>query len=181
MDAFESLIAMLLKRDGFWTTTSFKVDLTKAERREVGKPHMPRPEIDVLAYNGKWNKLLVVECKSFLDSRGVYFHDGALQPASTYKFFSNPVLRDVVLRRLKVQCVEAGLCPPNPSVEACLAAGHVANGTDRRALGNYFTANGWRLIDEEWIIAAIKKAADAGYENDVAHVVAKIILRNRSI
>ena len=181
MDAFESLGAMLLKRDGFWTTTSFKVCLSKAEKVEVGKPSLPRPEIDVLAYNGAANHLLVVECKSFLDSPGVLFTGGALQPATRYKLFSDATYREVVLRRLRQQCVETKLCPPDPTVEVCLAAGHIASRTDRAALGSYLKANDWRLIDEEWVIAAIKRAADAGYENDVAHVVAKIILRHRTI
>ena len=181
MDAFESLIAMLLKRDGFWTTTSFKVDLTKAEKREVGKPSLPRPEIDVLAYRGATNHLLVVECKSFLDSTGVHFAEGTLQPPKRYKLFSDSTYRKVVLRGLKRQCVKTGFCRPDPTVELCLAAGHVANRIDRAALGRNFDDNQWRLFDEEWVIAAIKKAAKAGYENDVAHVVAKIILRRRDI
>ena len=80
MDAFESVVAMLLKRDGYWTTTGFKVELSKAERRAIGKHSAPRWEIDVLAYKASINELLVVECKSFLNSTGVVFREGAFEP-----------------------------------------------------------------------------------------------------
>ena len=65
MDAFESLVAMLLKRDGYWTTTSFKVLLKREQKIEIGRPSSPRPEIDVLAYSGKDNHLLVLSASRF--------------------------------------------------------------------------------------------------------------------
>ena len=34
MDSFESLVATLLGREGFWVRSSFKVELTKAEKVE---------------------------------------------------------------------------------------------------------------------------------------------------
>ena len=181
MDAFESLMAMLLKRDGYWTTTSFKVLLTREEKIAIGRPSSPRPEIDVLAYRGKDNHLLVVECKSFLDSLGVIFADGSFQPATRYKMFSDDVYRNVVLGRLVKQCHEAGLCPSQPTVQLCLAAGHIASRTNRNVLKQHFDESGWLVFDEDWIVEAIRKAATAGYENDVAHVVAKIILRRKRL
>lgn len=57
MDAFESLVALLLHRDGYWTTTGFKVELTKEEKRRIGRPSSPRWELDVIGYN--LNKLIV--------------------------------------------------------------------------------------------------------------------------
>jgi hypothetical protein len=51
MDAFESVIAMLLRREGYWIHPSFKVELTKEEKRQVGKHSTPRWEIDLIAYN----------------------------------------------------------------------------------------------------------------------------------
>jgi hypothetical protein len=66
MDAFENLIAMLLRRDGYWTTTSVKVELTKDEKKSINRPSNPRWEIDVVAYKGATNQILAVECKSYL-------------------------------------------------------------------------------------------------------------------
>jgi|ERR1043166_7718100 len=58
-----------------WTATevrnSVKVELTKEEKRAIGRPSSRRWEIDVVAYSGKLNLLLAVKCKSFLNSRRV--------------------------------------------------------------------------------------------------------------
>jgi len=65
MDAFESLVAMLLRHDGYWTIPSFKVNLTKEEKRAIGRHSSPRWELDLIAYKGSTNEILAVECKSF--------------------------------------------------------------------------------------------------------------------
>jgi hypothetical protein len=100
MDAFEAVVAMLLRREGYWIIPSFKVDLTKEEKRTIDRRSSPRWEIDLVAYKGATNELVAVECKSFLDSRGVIFQDGSLQPESTYKLLTEPKLREVVLTHL---------------------------------------------------------------------------------
>ena len=71
MDAFETVVASILQRQGYWTLTSVKVELTKAEKVKIGRHSSPRWELDVVAYRGKGNEVLAVECKSFLDSPGV--------------------------------------------------------------------------------------------------------------
>ena len=71
MDYFENVIKTLLEGEGYWVRQSFKVNLTKEEKREVGKYSIPRPEIDLLAYKPNENRLLAFEAKSFLDSPGV--------------------------------------------------------------------------------------------------------------
>src|SRR3990167_7524540 len=71
MDSFETLVGSLLEKDGFWVRTSVKVELTPEEKRKIGRPSSPRWELDLVAYKAKSNELLVVECKSFLDSPGV--------------------------------------------------------------------------------------------------------------
>lgn len=179
MDAFESLIEILLKRRGYWTHTSFKVELTREEKQAIGKPSSPRWELDVVAYKGSTNELLAIECKSFLDSTGVKFRDGAFDPPQRYKLFSDKNLRTVVLRRLARQLVEAGAVAARPSVTLCLAVGKMATMTDREALDKHMKKHRWRLFDEASIRSEIADAADSGYENDVAHVVAKLILRNQ--
>jgi len=55
MDAFESVVEMLLRREGYWTTTSFKVKLTPSEKRRIKKSTTPRREIDLVAYSGGRN------------------------------------------------------------------------------------------------------------------------------
>lgn len=177
MDAFESLISMMLRHQGYWTTTSFRVLLDKAEKREIGRASSPRWELDVVAYKGRGNEVLAVECKSFLDSRGVVFRGGAFEPAERYKLFTDPVLRTAVLRRLGMQLQESGACADSPSIRLCLASGKIARETNRTALKAHFDANGWLLFDETWVKERLADASRSGYENDVAFVVSKLLLR----
>src|SRR5689334_11602038 len=106
MDAFESLISMLLRHNGYWTIPSFKVELTKAEKRKIDRFSSPRWEIDLVAYKGSTNEVLAIECKSLLDSRGVVFEAGEFSPTERYKMFTDLVLRKVVLKRLSKQLVK---------------------------------------------------------------------------
>ena len=77
------------------------------------------------------------------------------------------------------QLCERDSCLPNPSVKLCLAAGHIADKSDRKALTKHFEQKGWRLFDEDWAFEQLGKAATSRYENDVAHVVAKLLVRRK--
>jgi hypothetical protein len=181
MDAFESLISMLLRHDGYWTTPSFKVELTKQEKRLIGRSSSPRWEIDLVAYKGSTNELLAVECKSFLDSTGVIFRNGSFEPTQRYKLFTDPTLRKVVLNRLRRQIVKTGACASAPTVRLCMAAGKIAGKTDRDDFAAHFAKMRWWLFDEEWIKTRLLAASKRGYENDVAFVVSKLLLRERNV
>jgi hypothetical protein len=180
MDAFEQVVSEMLWMDGFWVQTSVKVNLTPKEKESVGKRTMPRPELDIVAYRGRDNLLYVVECKSYLNSRGVTFAglSGAdAVTAGRYKLFSdaNPKLRKVVFNRLRRQLTESGACPPIPAsnVRLCLACGHIA-GKDGSKLREHFEARKWELWDEDWLRKHLKEMANSKYENQVSHVVAKL-------
>lgn len=70
MDAFEDLVGMLLERKGYWIRSGVKVELSKEEKRQIGRPSSPRWELDIVAYKGSGNSLLVVECKNLIIGSG---------------------------------------------------------------------------------------------------------------
>ncbi|MCY2930649.1 MAG: hypothetical protein NTV86_14360 [Planctomycetota bacterium] len=180
MDAFEDVIAGLLEREGYWIRRSFKVELTKAEKRRVGKASAPRWEIDLIAYKPATSTILAVECKSFLDSMGVFHHalvDKKPEGANRYKLFNQDHLWRVVFKRLVRQLAEQGACRPKTKVQLCLAAGKIASEKDRTALVKHFKKRKWLLFDHEWIMSRLQKVAESGYSNDVAAVVAKLLLK----
>ncbi len=177
MDAFEAVVAMLLRRQGYWTFPCFKVELTKVEKRAIGRHSSPRWEIDLVAYKGATNELIAIECKSFLDSKGVIFQDGTFQPPKTYKLFTDPTLRKVVLGRLRKQLVALRSCRPRPRVRLALATGKIARTTNRSRMLAHFKAKGWILYDDNWIRSKLCELRDTGYEDNVAFVVAKLALR----
>jgi hypothetical protein len=178
MDAFEQLVAEILWMDGHWVRTSVKVELTKEEKRRIGRPSSPRWELDTVAYNGRDNLLRVVECKSYLDSLGVQAKgfDAKSDNASRYKLFNNASLRDTVFRRLQLQFDEQGFCAPNPSVKLCLACGKIDE-RSREAIGQIFVGQGWELWDESWLRERLGRMAAKGYENQISSVVSKLLLR----
>jgi hypothetical protein len=179
MDAFETVISTLLRREGYWTIPNFKVELTKKDKQQIGRPSSPRWEIDLIAYNGLTNEVLAVECKSYLDSLGVVFRHGHFDTPKVYKLFVDDPLRKVVLHRLARQLERIKACRPKPKIQLCLAAGKIAKRSNLPELKAHFAANKWQLFDPEWITDRLKEAGHSGYENDVTFVVTKLLERNR--
>lgn len=182
MDAFESLVATVLRHQGYWVWPSFRVALTKENKRTIGRPSSPDWEIDIVAYKGATNRLFVVECKSYIDSSGVleraFSQDEAdRKHTARYKLFNDENLRNIVLSRLEEQLVAIGACQDNPLVTLCLAAGNVKSEKDRVSLHTRFTQNMWLLWDENWLKEQLCDIAARGYQNDIAAITAKLLLR----
>ena len=182
MDAFEQLVSEILWMEGYWVRTSVKVELTKDEKKAIGRPSSPRWELDIVAYSGRDNILRVVECKSYLDSRGVVLRafDGSNEKdAERYKLFVDGQLRKVVFERLRRQFADSGACLPNATIKLCLACGRIASDADRGGLHKHFAERGWDLLDERWLRARLKIMSDRGYENQVSAVVARLLLKGK--
>jgi hypothetical protein len=181
VDAFEEIVAGVLRRQVWWTMISVKVELTKKEKIKIERHSSPRWELDVVAYKGATNELMVVECKSLLDSYGVRvatFEGDREKDETRYKLFFEKRLRAVVFSRLRKQMVKSGLCRAKPKVRLGLAAGKV-NG-DAVRLREIFDERGWTLVSPENIRNALLDLEGAGYENSVAHMTAKIITRGEA-
>ncbi len=180
MNAFEQITASLFRAEGYWTINGFKVDLSKEGKKEIGKPSLPRPEIDILAYKGTTNELIWVECKSYLDSGGVCYASftNPKDPGhERFKVFNYDTYRDVISYELIKQTTERGLVREGVTLNYCLVAGKVKTSKDRESLKDYFDTKGWLFKDESWLKSGLKKSAAMQYEDDVAMIVAKIIQR----
>ena len=91
MDYFEGLIKTLLEHDGYWVRQSFKIGLTKQEKRDIGKHSMPGPEVDILTFKPEMNHVIAFESKSYLDSPGVKLaelEESYDIPEGRYKLFT---------------------------------------------------------------------------------------------
>jgi hypothetical protein len=60
----------------------------------------------------------------------------------------------------------------------CLAAGKVRSSADERALEEWFEARGWEFWGPDWVAEGVRELSLGSYENDVATIVSKIIMRN---
>jgi hypothetical protein len=88
---------------------------------------------------------ITLECKSYLDSRGVAlkaFAGTDSKSAERYKLFSDDNLRALVCERLRTQLAECGACArPDTAVKLCLACGRIATTADREGLHKHFADN----------------------------------------
>lgn len=101
MNHFEAIIRTLLEADHYWVQSSFKVDLTLEEKRQIGKHSIPRPEIDLLSLDFAKYEVLVVEAKSLFDSPGVRLEELAEEhdiPDGRYKLFTSKRYRAIVFK-----------------------------------------------------------------------------------
>lgn len=179
MDAFEELVAEVLRSEGYWTQTSVKVELTKEEKVAIGRRSNPRWEIDVVAYDARLNEILAVECKSFLDSTGVQFNELLESDEVTrgrYKLFCERRTREVVLARLGRQFTERGFCRPGVTTRLAMAIGKSKKG-DAARIADLFAQQDWKLFDDCWLRKSLHRMAGDGYQNRVSSVVAKLLLR----
>jgi len=179
MDAFEQVVSEILWAQGYWVRRSFKVDLTKKEKARIGKPTAPRWEIDVVAYKPGKNELLAVECKSYLDSRGVTARsllDPDSKAAKRYKLFCDEKVNKVVPGALRRELSKLGLCSETGATKLCLVCGRIASERDREELAQLFAKNNWQLMDKKWLRGGLESMRKAGYENEVSAVVAKLLL-----
>jgi hypothetical protein len=142
---------------------------------------MPRPEIDVVAFKPGPNELLIVECKSYLDSGGVRV-EGFVGPDSAHKdrlkMFNVEPLRRVVTEKLLTQLRnEHLLLSSDPTIRYGLVAGKIKAGDEAR-LRAIFTDNGWLLVTPGELAQGLRKFSERGYEDDIVTMVVKILERN---
>jgi hypothetical protein len=182
MDAFETIAARYFEVQGFWTRVGVKVEITKPEKVALNNQSMPRPEIDVVAWKPSENRLLVIECKSYLDSTGVrieHLHgtDGAKD--DKFKLFNRAPLRDAIVHALLRQLRREGLIAgDDPSVEFVLIAGKIYSDHEPQLRARCKDA-GWRLVTPRELADGVRRFAERGYENDVITIVTKLLERNR--
>ncbi len=184
MNAFEDIVKLYLEEEGYWVRQSVKVNISKEAKREIGLPTMPRPEIDLIALNMKENELLLVEVKSFLDSQGVWFGYniiGEFPPdswaARRYRLFANSTFREVVTKKLREEFLQKGLVNEKTKINYALAVGkfYSSSESDTKA---FFSKEGWKLFTPQQIKEKIRELAEKGWEDNLATITAKLILRN---
>jgi len=183
MNAFESIVARFLESEGYWVRQSVKVDITKEDKRKIGLPTMPRPEIDLVALDVKGNELLLIEVKSFLDSYGVYFEavtDANDHMAARYRLFTDKVFRKIVSERIFQSYFDQGLIKKTTKINYALAAGNIHSDVDEQKIRKYFARQDpqWKIFSPTTIKDRIREWSDKGYEDDLVTITAKLVMRD---
>jgi hypothetical protein len=180
VDAFEDLVARVFRGEGYWTRQNYRITLTKQDKVALGKPSMPRPEVDVLAYQPVANKVIWAECKSYLDSSGVHidaFNGRNVVFAKRLKLFNDATLRELVTQRLLEQLEAELLTRPGATIEYWLVAGRLASvcADELRGFFDQPRKPKWVLKDRTWLISHLQAIVEKGYDDDVVSMVAKLL------
>ena len=131
MDHFETIACTLLEDAGYWVRRSFKVELTKEDKKALGKPSMPRVEIDLLAFKPSENLIVAFEAKSYLDSDGVRLEDITAsheQPEGRFKMFTCQRYRTALCEQLKRDLIAQELGTDQTVIKLGLIAANVHGG-----------------------------------------------------
>lgn len=178
MNAFETIVGQYLEAKGYWVRHSVKVIISTDEKREIGSPTMPRPEIDLVALGVEKNELILIEAKSLLDSQyGVYieaFTDDKNRDKDRYKLFTNPKFREIVTRQLRKEYLDQGLINDDTAIRYGLAAGRIR---DEGEIKEHFLKNGWMLFMPQDIKRTLSELSKKSWEDDVVTMTAKLLLR----
>jgi len=179
VDYFEGIIKTILEHEGYWVRQSFKVNLTKQEKKKIGKHSIPRPEIDILAFKPERNRVIAFEAKSFLDSSGVKvsdFEQSYKIPEGGYKLFTCDNYREIVFNRLKLDLIELGMGTSETQVSLGLIAGKVYQSKSEQ-IRELLKNRGMEFLSPEEIKQKVLSLAKMGYENDASIITAKILNR----
>jgi hypothetical protein len=179
MEYFETIIKTLLEHDGYWVRQSFKVNLTKKEKKQIGKASIPRPEIDLLAFKPNLQEVLALEAKSYFDSPGVRIDDLRSEfqiPEGRYKLFTCTNYRNIVFNRLIQDLNILGMVNGNVKIRLGLVAGKIYQERSTE-IRDYFESKGWFFWSPEDVRNKVNALAAKGYENEPAIITAKILMR----
>jgi hypothetical protein len=178
-DHFENLVCTLFEAEGYWVFQSFKVNLTKQEKQQIGKSTIPRPEIDLLVLNFHKNEIIAIEAKSFLDSPGVRVAElKALHniPQGRYKLFTCANYMNIVLTRLKQDLIDKQMANLSTNIRLGLVIGKVYS-SDALLIRQHTKKQGWLYWSPRLLKRKLRAQAARSYENNSAIISAKILLR----
>jgi len=194
MDAFEEIAAQLLEEENYWVKKSVKIDLTPKDKVALQNDNMPRPEIDIVAFDFKKNECLLIEVKSYLDSSGVDFKDinqnyTSPRGSGRYKLLTCSNYRRKIEYRLTRSTnikdkngkiirnieswVKRGLIKNDITFRYGLIAGNVKKGHSDK-IRKLFNKKRWLFWDANDIAKRIANLSNKGYENNRVTMVAKL-------
>jgi hypothetical protein len=181
MNAFEVIVGQYLEAKGYWVRHSVKLEISAEEKREIGTPTTPRPEIDLVALCVEKNELMLIEAKSMLDAQvGLdiqTFTDDKARYKNRYKLFTKLEFREVVTGWFKKEYLVQGLINDDTKIRYGLAVGKIRK-RDKKKIEEHFSRNGWVLFMRQDIKNTLSELSEKSWEDDVVTMTAKLLLRD---
>lgn len=176
MNQFEEISRYLLEAEGFWVQTGIKVEITPEQKRFLGKPTMPRPEVDIVAYKRSEDTLYLIEAKTYLNSKGVVY-DNIVKRDFTwdkYKILTYSDFQDIVGGELKADLIKKGLIHSKTKVRYGLIAAKLYKPKENDFYGLAKERN-WFFWGPDEVKSRLSRLINLGYEDNPYSIVAKII------
>lgn len=176
MDAFEHIVGLFLQEKNYWVRHSVKIELNKLDKRRIGLHTMPRPEIDLVAYNPVEDQLILIEVKSYLNSQGVTI--GSLsgktkKTSDRYRLLNNRAFQKIVTKRLIEEFLERGIIKKTTKVKYALAAGNVQEKSYSK-IKDYMRKRKYIFFEPSDIKQTIKNLSQKGWDDNIITVTAKL-------
>jgi hypothetical protein len=172
MDAFESIVARILEKNGYWVHQSVKISCTPDEKATFGARSAPTPEIDLVAFNGF--ELVLFEVKSFLDSDGVRLNGVTgvdADDGKKYKILNNVLYQELVTPRV----MKAFHVPNGTKVRYGLAAGNIYP-PDLKDILEHFRINvHLKLLTPDYLATELIALGNSVYVNDEVWMTIKLL------
>jgi len=147
MNAFEQIAAHFFEVQGYWTRVGTK-SMFQRKRSENSETEYATPRSRLAGFQPGSNQLLVMECKSWLDSTGVRVANFGEDPVHNkhMKLFNRDGLRELLTSKLLAQLRQEGLLPTtDPSIRYGLVAGKIKAGNEPK-IREIFDAKDWLLV-----------------------------------
>ncbi len=204
MEAFESLCERVLREAGYWVIPGIYIELDRKTKESLdeeiaakyaGRPifkNFPRTQLDLVAYKPARHELLIIECKSYLDSKGVSVKDfpfssrrvtaapndqKAVAGFKRYKLFQHPEYLDAVSKQLIKNLTALSMLNPGcvPRTKLVLFSGKVAD-KSTIPIRKQFAIHGLKFVSPQVIIRGLIRLRKLGYHNDPIVMTAKLLL-----
>ena len=177
MDSFEDIVAKCFEERNYWVRHPVKVTtITRKDKRDIGTPTMPTPEVDLVALQFNKNTLILMEIKSFLNSPGVRFSDvcGKGKNAKRYKLLNDDIYREIITMRLVDYYLENGLINRKTKIRYGLAAGNIYS-RDEERIRDYARNMDWVFMSPDDIKESIVELSGTSFfEDNIITMTAKI-------
>lgn len=178
LESFEHIVGVFLEQQEYWVRHSVKIELSKEERKKLGKKmiNTPRPEIDIVAYQPEEDELILIEVKSFLDSDGVKINDLSGKKSrekKRYKLLNDKKYQKLITDSLTRQFLKKRLIKESTKIKYGLAAGKVQPKSESK-ITDWLNHNGYKYFSPEKIKNTIRNLAHAGWLDDIVTMTAKL-------
>lgn len=179
IDTFEQLVGEMFEANGWWIRRNVLLGMPAEAGPEEEKRPARRCQLDLVAYKPSDGIVLAIECKAYLDSRGIGTHNltGSARSRRVLRLFNDRDHNAWVGEELKRRYQELGLCRPGDRVRFALACARIVE-TRRDVLEAWFRERDFELVGPERIASYLRDMGRDRGGRTAPAVAARLLMGN---